>query len=123
MQREHIRELATMKSEIMALKTTVSDFRDIRDTLIELKVLNESEMRSNKRQEDSYKELKETLLDVSNAMIALNTRVGNLEKTEEEEEETDRAKWVEKNRGKFLLISVIITGVFAFVSAIISLYK
>ena len=123
MQRDHIEKLATMKAEISALKTTVSDFKDIRDTLIELKVLNELEMKSNNRQEESYKELKSTLLDVSNTMVTLNLRVSTLEKTEEENEETERAKWIEKNRGKFLLVSVIITGVFAFISAIISLYK
>jgi len=123
MQRDHIEKLATMKAEISALKTTVSDFKDIRDTLIELKVLNELEMKSNNRQEESYKELKSTLLDVSNTMVTLNLRVSTLEKTEEENEETERAKWIERNRGKFLLVSVIITGVFAFISAIISLYK
>jgi hypothetical protein len=123
MQRDHIEKLATMKAEISALKTTVSDFKDIRDTLIELKVLNELEMKSNNRQEESYKELKSTLLDVSNTMVTLNLRVSTLEKTEEENEETERAKWIERNRGKFLLVSVIITGAFAFISAIISLYK
>jgi len=128
MQKEHIESLATMKAEIRALKETVSDFRDIRDTLVELKLLNAQEIEFNRLQKDNNKEFAATLIEIRNSIVTLNTRVGNLEETdkqanerENKEDDISQQAVIEKSKSKWTLIGIIITGVLALAGVIISI--
>ena len=128
MQKEHIESLATMKAEIRALKETVSDFRDIRDTLVELKLLNAQEIEFNRLQKDNNKEFADTLVEIRNSIVTLNTRVGNLEETdkqanerENKEDDISQQAVIEKSKSKWTLIGIIITGVLTLAGVIISI--
>ena len=135
---EHIGLLATMQSEIAALKVSVSDLGTIKDTLSRLTTLNEQEMEFNRNQVKSNKEFEATLININENLTKLNGRVCSLEETEEEtkiakkeviKKEADIKKAndaalvlqiVEKRKSNIILIGVIFSSLLSFVGLIIT---
>ena len=125
-QLHHTAMLATMQSEIKQLQALVHDLSSIRDTLMELKILNTQEVASNHRQEESNKEFAKTLSHINDSLINICIRVETLEKTDVEidddknlaERAAEQFK-TERFKSKLILIGVIFASILSLIGILI----
>ena len=128
MQLKHTEQLASMKNEINNIKNIVSDFSTIKDTLIELKILNKQAISFNERQVQSNDKFEETLTNINENLNTLNNRVDHLEISKKKEESTkaeiqieDKRLRAEQYKSKFTFYGVIVTAVLAMFGIMIPL--
>jgi len=117
MQIKHSEQLAKMEEEIKTLQKTLSAFTAFNETLFKLQSLNEKAMDCIGRQENTMKDITDTLLEVTEKLQSLDNRVVKLETKEVDE----NALRIEKTKSRYILIGVIITAILAFLSIIIPL--
>lgn len=127
-QLSHTATLATMKTEIDNIKTTVSDFSQIKTAIIKLTILSEQQLQFNERQLQANDKFEATLTSINENLNTLNIRVGNLENEKIEEVETEKEIKVEKIKligqtyqSKFVFYGILATGILALLGIVIPL--
>jgi uncharacterized coiled-coil DUF342 family protein len=78
MQTEHIKELATLRSEVDGIVKKVDDISIMKDTLIELKALSKEQASYNKKFNEMYEKSILSNAEFSNTLININANLNSL---------------------------------------------
>jgi len=133
MQIQHTKDIAILQNEVKNLKITVADFSTIKETLVELTLLNKQEIEFNKNQVRSNEKFGNTLLIINENLTSLNGRVKILEITKEDQEEQGIKQDIkderaiednvqlkaDKYKSKWLFYGVLAAGFLSFLSVLV----
>jgi DNA repair exonuclease SbcCD ATPase subunit len=124
LQLEHAAKFAKIETEIDNMKITISDFSDIKNVLVELKLLSKQQLQFNERQIESNEKFEGTLTNINANLNSLNDRVGHLENLKEKEEDIaieNIKSNTENTKSKFVFYGVIAAGVLSVIGILLPL--
>jgi predicted nuclease with TOPRIM domain len=80
MQQEHIKAIATLENDIDNIYHKINDLSDIKEAVVELKVLQQEQVKSNKKFEKLYEETMKQNLEISTTLKTINENLNSLNK-------------------------------------------
>jgi predicted nuclease with TOPRIM domain len=84
MQQEHIKELATLRSEVNELKDKMEDMSAIKEAIVKLTILQEKQTEFSEDVSETLKEMKVEIRETKTEVKSTSERVNDLENTFEE---------------------------------------
>jgi predicted nuclease with TOPRIM domain len=94
---EHGEKIAELKTDMDNIKKQLNDWSDIKEAVVELKVLQQEQVKSNKKFEKLYEEttksnmeITSTLKGINENLNSLNTRTNSLEEKIDEIDERSK---------------------------------
>jgi uncharacterized protein Yka (UPF0111/DUF47 family) len=80
MQQEHIKAIATLENDVDTIYRKINDLSDIKDAVVELKVLQQEQVKSNKKFEKLYEETMKQNLEITSTLKTINENLNSLNK-------------------------------------------
>lgn len=77
-QQEHIKTIATLENDIDNIYHKINDLSDIKEAVVELKILQQEQVKSNKKFEKLYEETMKQNLEVSTTLKTINENLNSL---------------------------------------------
>jgi predicted nuclease with TOPRIM domain len=80
LQQEHIKAIATLENDVDTIYRKINDLSDIKDAVVELKVLQQEQVKSNKKFEKLYEETMKQNLEITSTLKIINENLNSLNK-------------------------------------------
>lgn len=78
MQQEHIKAIATLENDIDNIYHKIGDLSDIKEAVVELKILQQEQVKNNKRFEKLYEETMKSNLEITSTLKGINENLNSL---------------------------------------------